>query len=146
MEDFDTKIRLFWDTFLADILALTSQINSLSTKLTFDGHRLDQLFGIPTPLQPFTTINIGSTSSGEVQSTSSGAVPCGNLHLKKILGLPLPPPTVSQLNLPCLCLHTGLWHGPWASNNHLKPIFILGTQHQPQAPNQLLTNLPDFVS
>ena len=44
VEDFQTELGLFWDTFLTYILALTSQINSLSTKLTFNGHRLDQLF------------------------------------------------------------------------------------------------------
>lgn len=129
MEELEKDLQLFWDTFSTETQALTSNIHSLSTTLTIVGHQLDQLLSTPTPLQPFTLV--GSTSPGGVHSTSLGRVHCGNLHLHKVLGLALPPPTVIQFNQLSLCLHTGPQHGPLAPNNHLYLIFLCGTRYQP---------------
>ena len=118
-ENFEDEIILFWDTFSADIRDLTTQINSLSTTIICDSHRLDHLLRIPTPLQPFTITIVGSTSSGGVHYD--------RFHLHTVLGLPLPPPKMNPFNQHHLCLHTGLRHGLRVSNNHLKPIFLRGS-------------------
>ena len=126
-ENFEDEILLFWDTFSADIWDLTTRINSLSTTIICDSHRFDHLLRVPTPLQPFTITIVGSTSSGGVHYD--------RCHLHTVLGLPLPPPKMNPFNQHHLCLHTGIKHGPRASNNHLKPIYLCGSRHQPRAPN-----------
>ena len=125
MEELENKLQLLWDIF-----------SSLSTKSTFDDHRLDHTVCTTTSIQPFTLV--GSTSPGGVHSTSSGRVNCGNLHLYKVFGLTPPPPTVSQFNQPRLRLHTGQRHGPWAPTRHLDMSFLCGTWNQPRAPDHLV--------
>jgi len=118
VEKFEHDLQLLWDTFL-----------SLYTKHNFLGHRLDHVVCTTTSPQPFKLV--GSTSPRGVQYTSLGRVHCGNLHLHKVLGLPLTPPTVSRYNQPRLRLHIGLRLGPWAPSFHMKPSSICGTRHQP---------------
>ena len=129
MDKLENNLQLLCNTFLA-----------LSTKPTFVSQRLDQLLCTTISLQPFTFV--GSTSSGEVHSTILGRVHCSHSHLYKILGLTLPPPTVSRFNQPCLRLHTGQRHGPRAPTTHLAMIFLCGTRHQPRAPDHLTMELP----
>ena len=75
-----------------------------------------------------------------VHSTSTGRVKSGSLHLYNVFYITLLPPAVGQYNQPCLCLHTGLRLGPWAPENHRKPLFVRGTQHQARAPDYRLSH------
>ena len=114
VEELEYELQLLWDSFL-----------SLSTNHTFVGHQFDQVSRTTTSPQPFKLVR--STSPGGVHSTSTGRVNCGHLHLYKVLGIPLTPPTVSQYNQPCLRILTGLRHGPRAPSSHLNRMIFCGT-------------------
>ena len=72
---------------------------------------------------------------GYKDSTSGGGY-CEWFNLHKVIGISLPPPKISRFNVPRLCLHTGLRHGPRASNLHKITIFTCGSWHRPRAPDQ----------
>ena len=136
------ELQIFSDSFSANLQALTTRMTSLSIKLSSTAYQLNKLHGTSPTQTPVTIAIYKSTYSGGVKfvcplldSTSSGGVHHYDLH-HHIFGLPLPPPPkVNPFNQPHLCLHTGLRHGPRASNNHLKPIFLRGCRHQPRAPS-----------
>ncbi len=84
---------------------------------------------VTTPFQNSFTI-------ATLDTTAPGVVYCEWFHLHKVLGIPLPPPKTSRFNLPRLRLHTGLRHGPRASNLHKITIYTRGSRHRPRAPDQ----------
>ena len=121
-----------------DLQPLWETFSSFTINQTFDGHQLDHLFRPPTFPQPFNLV--GSTSPGEVHSTSLNRVHGRRLQLYNLFGCTPPPPTMSRYNQPRLRLQTGLRLGPQAPDNHRKPLFIRGTRHQPRAPDHRLSH------
>ena len=102
-------------------------MNSLTINITSAGQLLDKV--LASNIQNHSTIPL-------LDSISSGGVHYNHLYPHKILGLTLPPSTMSRFNSPCLRLYTGLRHGPCAANLHQLTHLNCGTWHQPQAPNQ----------
>ena len=86
---------------------------------TFDGHCLKQLFGIPHPLQPFTAINIGSTSSGGVPSTYSVG---GTLRISSSPQNPCSPtPTTNSDPIQPTSPLSSHWPMAWTSGSQQSP-------------------------
>ena len=127
-DNYEPELKIFSVSVLAKLQALTNRISSLSKEITFTSHQLNKWFGTSIIHNKFTIATFDTTASGVVY--------CEWFHLHKVLGISLPPPKTSHFNVPCLCLHTGLRHGPRASNLHKITIFTCGSRHRPRAPDQ----------
>ena len=101
VEELEYELQLLWTTFSSLFTKLTSPPPAAINVVT-PSHRT----AIPRATSNTATPFINAI----FDTTSSGGVHCLSLHLHNVLGIPLPPPKMSQSNSPHLHTSTLAYH------------------------------------